>query len=180
MEDIRQVPTMCRCSVLVVLGHEDALRALHVPGLPPYAPLHRGIRCPRSRRLRCTPIQNEEHAEFVNHLTDQSGAVFDTAGSQRGGQLIYVTMQLPDSMAVGGTDCIELNIAALPPQRLLRTQGLITPVRWVCANTQAAALSNHVSSNSIRYTAGTTAAVQAACDVLGLTFEYCAGSQAEA
>lgn len=30
------------------------------------------------------PLQNEEHAEFLNLLADQSGAVFDTAGSLRG------------------------------------------------------------------------------------------------
>jgi len=30
------------------------------------------------------PLQNEDHAEFLNLLADQSGAVFDTAGSLRG------------------------------------------------------------------------------------------------
>ena len=30
------------------------------------------------------PLQNEEHAEFLNHLADESGAIFDTAGSLRG------------------------------------------------------------------------------------------------
>jgi hypothetical protein len=41
------------------------------------------------------PLQNEDHAEFLNHLADQSGAVFDTAGSLRGGRQVFITMQLP-------------------------------------------------------------------------------------
>lgn len=128
-----------------------------------------------------TPIQNEEHAEFLNHLTDQSGAVFDTAGSLRGGRQIFVTMQLRESMNVGGTDRVDLLIAALNSHDGSSAfRVLVTPVRVVCANTQAAALNNHVSSISIRHTASARAAVQAARDVLGLTFAYCDAFQAEA
>ena len=90
------------------------------------------------------PLQNEDHAEFLNHLADASGAVFDTAGSLRGGRQVFVTMRLPEHLSVGGTDRVDLNIAALNSHdgnsafRLL-----ITPVRVVCANTQHAALRDH-------------------------------------
>lgn len=128
-----------------------------------------------------TPIQNEEHAEFLNHLTDQSGAVFETAGSLRGGRQVFVTLQMPQSMKVGGTDQVDLNIAALNSHDGTSAfRVLVTPVRVVCANTQSAALRNHVSSISIRHTSGATAAVQAARDVLGLTFAYGEAFQAEA
>jgi phage/plasmid-like protein (TIGR03299 family) len=119
------------------------------------------------------PLQNEDHAEFLNNLADQSGAVFDTAGSLRGGRQVFITMQLPDSLTVGGTDAVDLNIAALNSHdgsgafRLL-----VTPVRVVCANTQAAALAAHASSFSIRHTRNAKAAVAAARDALGLTFRY--------
>ena len=82
------------------------------------------------------PLQNEEHAEFLNHLADESGAIFDTAGSLRGGRQVFVTMRLPKHLNVGGTDRVDLNIAALNSHdgnsafRLL-----VTPVRVVCANT---------------------------------------------
>ena len=49
-----------------------------------------------------TPIQNEEHAELLNRLVDDSGAHFDTAGSLRGGRETFMTMKLPDTMLVGG------------------------------------------------------------------------------
>ena len=59
------------------------------------------------------PLQNEEHAEFLNRLADESGAIFDTAGSLRGGRQVFVTMRLPESLKVGGSDRVDLNIAAL-------------------------------------------------------------------
>ena len=127
------------------------------------------------------PLQNEEHAEFLNHLADASGAIFDTAGSLRGGRQVFVTMRLPKHLNVGGTDRVDLNIAALNSHdgnsafRLL-----VTPVRVVCANTQHAALRDHVSSWSIRHTRNAKAAVQAARDSLGLTVAYVEAFEAEA
>lgn len=119
------------------------------------------------------PLQNEEHAEFLNRLADESGAIFDTAGSLRGGRQVFVTMRLPESLQVGGNDRVDLNIAALNSHdgssafRLL-----VTPVRVVCANTQAAALREHKASISIRHTRNAKAAVQSAREALGLTFAY--------
>jgi len=128
-----------------------------------------------------TPLQNEEHADFLNHLADVSGAVFDTAGSLRGGRQVFVTMRLPQHLTIGGTDRVDLNIAALNSHDGTSAfRVLVTPVRVVCANTQHAALRDHVSSWSIRHTRNAKAAVQAARDSLGLTFAYIEAFQAEA
>jgi len=127
------------------------------------------------------PLQNEDHAEFLNHLADQSGAIFDTAGSLRGGRQVFITMRLPQSLRVGGVDEVDLNIAALNSHdgtgafRLL-----LTPVRVVCANTQTVALQRHQASFSVRHTRHAKAAVAAARDALGLTFAYSQEFQAEA
>jgi phage/plasmid-like protein (TIGR03299 family) len=128
-----------------------------------------------------TPLQNEDHAEFLNLLADQSGAIFDTAGSLRGGRQVFITMQLPDSLSVGGTDRVDLNIAALNSHDGSSAfRIVVTPVRVVCANTQSAALRNYESSFSIRHTRNAKAAVQAARDALGLTFTYVEAFEAEA
>ncbi len=128
-----------------------------------------------------TPLQNEEHCEFLNRLADQSGAVFDTAGSLRGGRAVFVTMRLPDSLRIGGRDRVDVNIAALNSHDGTSAfRLLVTPVRVVCANTQAAALRNHVSRVSIRHTRHAKAAVQRARDALGLTFAYVEAFEAEA
>lgn len=128
-----------------------------------------------------TPLQNEAHAEFLNTLADESGAVFDTAGSLRGGRQVFITMQLPESLRVGGTDRVDLHIAALNSHDGSSAfRILITPVRVVCANTQAAALADHVSTVAIRHTRNAKAAVQTAREALGLTFAYVTAFEVEA
>lgn len=128
-----------------------------------------------------TPLQNEDHAEFLNLLVDESGAVFETAGSLRGGRQVFITMQLPEAITIGDTDRVDLNIAALNSHDGSSAFRLLTtPVRVVCANTQTAALRDHHSSISIRHTRNAKAAVQAARDALGLTFAYVDAFQAEA
>lgn len=127
------------------------------------------------------PLQNEAHADFLNTLADTAGASFDTAGSLHGGRQVFITMALPETMQVGGVDPVGLNLAALNSHdgssafRLL-----VTPVRVVCANTQAAALAGAKVSWSIRHTAGARGHVQAAREALGLTFAYATVFQAEA
>ncbi|MHB1010944.1 MAG: DUF932 domain-containing protein, partial [Propionibacteriaceae bacterium] len=84
-------------------------------------------------------------------------------------------------LSIGGTDRVDLNIAALNSHDGTSAfRVLVTPVRVVCANTQHAALANHVSSWSIRHTRNAKAAVQVARDSLGLTFAYVEAFQAEA
>lgn len=127
------------------------------------------------------PLQNEDHAEFLNLLADESGAIFDTAGSLRGGRQVFITMRLPDSLSIGGVDPVDLNIAALNSHDGSGAfRILITPVRVVCANTQTAALHHHKGSFSIRHTRNAKAAVTAARDALGLTFRYIEEFQTEA
>lgn len=127
------------------------------------------------------PIQNEDHCEILNRLVDDSGAIFDTAGSLRGGRQVFVSLRLPETMRIAGTDEIDVNIVALNSHDGTSAfRLLVTPVRVVCANTQAAALANHSASISIRHTASATARVAAARDALGLTFAYVQAFQAEA
>ncbi len=127
------------------------------------------------------PLQNEDHAAFLNHLADESGAIFDTAGSLRGGRQVFLTMRLPDSLSIGGTDRVDLFIAALNSHDGTSAfRLLLTPIRVVCANTQAAALAHHRASFSVRHTRNAKATVAAARDALGLTFAYATAFQAEA
>lgn len=119
------------------------------------------------------PIQNEEHCEFLNLLADEGGAVFDTAGSLRGGRQVFVTMRLPRTMKVGGVDDVDVNIAALNSHDGSSAfRVMVTPIRVVCANTQRAVLRRNHGMISIRHTTNAKAAVAQARQALGLTFEY--------
>ena len=128
-----------------------------------------------------TVIQNEQHAEFLNLLVDESGAIFDTAGSLRGGRQTFVTLQMPQTMTIGQVDEVRLNIAALNSHDgSMAFRLLVTPVRVVCANTQAAALRDARASWSTRHTNGAAESVTEARNTLGLTFKYAEAFQAEA
>jgi phage/plasmid-like protein (TIGR03299 family) len=127
------------------------------------------------------PIQNEEHCEVLNRLVDESGAIFDTAGSLRGGRQVFVSMRLPQTIMVGGVDAVRTNIAALNSHDGTSAfRLLVTPVRVVCANTQAAALAHHRASFSVRHTTNAKAATAHARSALGITFAYVEAFEAEA
>lgn len=127
------------------------------------------------------PIQNEAHCELLDTLVDEGGAHFETAGSLRGGREVFVTMKLPQHMEVGGVDPVDTYIAALNSHdgssafRLL-----VTPVRIVCANTQAAALSKSKARFDIRHTASAPSNLAQAREALGMTFKYMEDFQAQA
>lgn len=104
--------------------------------------------------------------------------MFETAGSLRGGRQVFVTMRMPQTLRIGGIDPVQTHIAALNSHDGSSAfRVLVTPIRVVCANTQAAALANHTASVAIRHARG---AVQAAREALGLTFTYSQAFQAQA
>lgn len=120
-----------------------------------------------------TPVQNEEHCDLLNTLVDATGAHFETAGSLSGGREVFVTMKLPQTLRVAGTDEIDLYIAGCNSHdgssafRLL-----VTPTRIVCANTLAFALHDARTSYSIRHTAGAKGKIAEARVALGLIWQY--------
>lgn len=127
------------------------------------------------------PVQNEDNAELLNALVDSSEAHFETAGALRGGREVFVTMSFPDHMKIGGVDPIGLNIAALNSHDGSSAfKFLVTPVRIVCANTQAAALGNAKASFSARHTSNIRRTLSQARDALDMTFAYAEEFEAEA
>ncbi|MFE9604558.1 DUF932 domain-containing protein [Streptomyces hokutonensis] len=119
------------------------------------------------------PVQNEEHAEFLNLLSDESGAHFETAGSLRDGRQVFLTMKLPQSLTIGGNDAVDLYIAAINSHDGSSAFRIITtPVRVVCANTARAAIAGARSSFVVRHTAGAKARIAQARSALGLTARY--------
>lgn len=119
------------------------------------------------------PIQNEDLAELLNGLVDESGAHFETAGSLRGGTEVFVTMKLPNHIEVGGVDRVDTYIAALGCHNgSRRNKVLVTPVRIVCANTQTAAIKGAVASHEITHTQSASERMGDVRESLGMTFKY--------
>jgi phage/plasmid-like protein (TIGR03299 family) len=127
------------------------------------------------------PIQNEAHVDLLDAIVDESGAHFETAGSLRKGRETFVSMKIPATMNVGGVDPVDLYLVALNSHDGTSSfRFLITPVRVVCANTQAAALKSAKSSFSIRHVRGAQGHVQEAREALDLTFRYLDAFEIEA
>jgi phage/plasmid-like protein (TIGR03299 family) len=126
-------------------------------------------------------VQNEEHAEFLNTLVEESGAHFETAGSLYGGRQVFITMKLPGHMLIGGVDKVDTYIAALNAHDGSKAFTLMaTPVRIVCANTLNMAFGNRSHILSRRHTSGVLKAVEKAREALELTFDYLDVFQEEA
>ncbi|SDC25385.1 DUF932 domain-containing protein [Actinokineospora iranica] len=123
--------------------------------------------------LEYTPIQNETMAETLQAILDESGAIVDTAGSLRDGLDTFVTARMPEGILVGGVDAVELHLAGFNYfQPGKSSEFLITPVRVVCANTQAAALGNHKSRWAVRHSPNAPARILEAREALKLSFDY--------
>ncbi|MDF5758789.1 DUF932 domain-containing protein [Spongiactinospora sp. TRM90649] len=118
-------------------------------------------------------VQNEEVADFLQTLVDESGAVFDTGGSLHSGRRVFVTMRLPEPLMVGGFDQVDLYLAAFS-----RHDGwgsfttVATPVRVVCANTERAALRNNAAMFKVRHTGHIAGRIAEARDALRLTWRH--------
>lgn len=122
---------------------------------------------------RYTPIQNNESFEFLNQIADESGAVFETAGSLGNGERVFMTMKFPQSMTLGGVDVVDNYIMAVNSHDATTAFTVaVTPIRAVCTNTVRLALNNAVSKISLRHTANATAKVQQARETLGVVFKY--------
>ena len=97
-------------------------------------------------------VQNEQACDLLNMIVDETGAHFETAGSLRGGREVFVTMKLPDTMRIAGIDAMDLYLAMCTSHDASRLgRVLCTPVRIVCANTQAAAFENNVGEYTFQH-----------------------------
>jgi phage/plasmid-like protein (TIGR03299 family) len=128
-----------------------------------------------------TTVQNEQVADVLDKLVDESGARFETAGSMRGGKSVFVTMKLPTGMKIAGTDDLDLYLAATTSHdgtQALRVDA--TPVRIVCANTQRAALARTKGFYVFRHTSNVHSQISQAREAMGLMWKYLDAFQAEA
>lgn len=128
-----------------------------------------------------TTVQNEQVAEMLNLLVDESGAHFETAGSMRKGKSVFVTMKLPSAMEIAGVDRMDLYLAATTSHDGTASLRLdATPVRIACANTQRMAYARSQGSYTFRHTSNIHAQIGQAREALGLVWKHFGDWQTEA
>jgi phage/plasmid-like protein (TIGR03299 family) len=130
---------------------------------------------------RYTPVQNSEAFSFLNYVADESGAVFETAGSIDNGRKVFMTMKMPEGLQIGGVDAIDMYLMAWNTHDGSSSFSVcVTPIRVVCQNTLTAALRAAKSKYSIRHTPSASGKIQAAREALKVTFKYSAEFEKEA
>lgn len=129
-----------------------------------------------------TPVQNEDNATTLDTLMLESGGTFETAGSIRDGQEVFITVKLPECMMVGGEDAVDMYMAALNSHNGQKSfRFIVTPVRVVCANTQAAAINAATASFSRRHTRNANDAIVSGIrEALDITYKFQSEFQTEA
>ena len=122
---------------------------------------------------RYTPVQNSEAFAFLNSIADESGAVFETAGSIDNGRKVFMTMKMPEGIQIGGVDAIDMYLMAWNTHDGSSSFNvLVTPIRVVCQNTLTAAINSAKQQFLVRHTSGVTDKIEAARDTLKVTFKY--------
>lgn len=121
-----------------------------------------------------TIVQNKEGFDFLNALTHESGAVFETAGSLRGGREVFMSMKMPSHIEIaGGQDTVDLYLLCTTSHDGSRAFTVaITAVRPVCANTVQLGLQSAVQKWTLRHTSNVTGKVQQAREALQMTVAY--------
>lgn len=116
-------------------------------------------------------IQNDEMFSFADFLLD-AGAQFETAGSLRGGEVVFAAMEIPsEHIEIKGDNGQTRSYLVLANGHngLFPFRALVTPVRVVCMNTLNAALGSAKTSFTIRHTAKIEGKIAEAKRALGIT-----------
>jgi phage/plasmid-like protein (TIGR03299 family) len=123
---------------------------------------------------RYTPIQNAEAFDFLNHLVDESGAIFETAGSLGHGEKVFMAIKFPNTMMLaGGLEPVDNYIMAVNSHDGSSSFYVaVTPLRVFCTNQIRMTLRTAQNKIALKHTSGATAKVQQARDTLGLVFKY--------
>lgn len=118
------------------------------------------------------PLQNREAFQFLDNLADE-GLEYETAGSLRGGETVFVTAKLPREILIGGVDAHELYLFVRNSHNGRHAVRVgVTPIRVVCQNTMNLAMNNMKRSWSCPHVGTMQGRLQDARAALDLTWAY--------
>lgn len=122
---------------------------------------------------RYKPVQNHRAFEFFDSVVGSGEAKYETAGSLRGGRLVFLTAKIPKEILVLGEDAIDLYLVMTNSHDGTSSfRADVTPIRVVCMNTLRLALKATKSSWRLRHTDSIDGKLAQARDALSLTFAY--------
>jgi phage/plasmid-like protein (TIGR03299 family) len=114
-------------------------------------------------------VQNEEAFAWADELLGGEGFHYRTAGSLRGGQVVWLLAKAPFQIDLPDSPVEMFVLLTNTHDGSGAVTAAVTPVRVVCMNTLRAALQRAQASYRIRHTRGAEAKLTEAQRVLGLT-----------
>lgn len=147
---------------------------------------YRAVRRTKDNRIygvvspKYQPIQNREAFGFFDGVVGSKKAIYETAGSLRGGQRVWILANLKGTVGVKGDEIKRYLTLTNSHDGTLALQMFFSPVRVVCMNTLRMALAQATNSFYCRHTAGALDRIEAAQEILGLATQFYAGWLKEA
>jgi phage/plasmid-like protein (TIGR03299 family) len=117
-------------------------------------------------------FQNTEAFGFLDTLLQSGEAHIDTAGSLFGGKRIWIAARLDDFTVLGQDVYEQWMLITNSHDGSRALQASITPIRVVCANTEAMALSHAQQTFRIRHRGDLSGKVQEAKETLQVAHKY--------
>lgn len=121
-------------------------------------------------------LQNAALAELGDALVDAGGANYETGGSLRNGQIVFLSMELPEGIKVEGDPSGHQVYILLKNGHSGMGGGkldvVVTIIRGVCFNTVSAAIDGAMHRFSLTHRANLDGRIEEARRALTLTFEY--------
>lgn len=118
------------------------------------------------------PLQNVEGFAFSDGLLD-GGASFETAGSLRGGRVVFMTVKLPGEVLVAGDDAHEMYLLfRMGHDGKMSINAEIVMIRVVCMNTLSIAIRGAKRRWTINHTSKMEGKLQQAREALELSWKF--------
>ena len=117
---------------------------------------------------RYTPVQNVDAFKFFDDAIGKNAAIWQTAGLFGGGQRIFVSAKLPDTISVKGDTVDSYLVFTNSHDGSTGVKILFTPIRVVCENTLNAAIRTSQSYVTFKHTKSVHDNISTAKEILGI------------
>jgi len=141
-------------------------------------PVYQALRRKHDRRVynivkdRYNPIQNKQAFDLFDGVVGEGQAIYHTAGSLKDGATIFILAKLNDSIGIKGEQIDKYVCLANSHDGTSALQMFWTPIRVVCVNTLAMALSRATNKFYTKHTKRYQDRMDRAKEILGFANKF--------
>jgi len=120
------------------------------------------------------PVQNAKAFEFFDSVVGTKSAIYDTAGSLRNGQKIWILAKVTGAISVKGDQVDKYIVLMNSHDGTVALKMFFTPVRVVCMNTLNAAEAGaaRIETFYAKHTGNIATRMERAREILGMTNKF--------